>query len=172
MTTEVVGNCGISVAPALPEKVEELQAYLSGSASWLPFEETNFANYMDAWPDIAVNTIMQVGHNTLRLMAMGMEDRAPNDGELLHMQEMLEKELNAGALGLSSGLFIATGCYSEPDELHALGSVLKKHSARYSSHARDESHCVHEAVAEAIDVGETCGVHVQLVHMKLSDTDN
>ena len=121
MTIEVVGNCGFSVAPALPEKVEELQAYLSGSASWLPFEETNFANYMDAWPDIAVNTIMQVGHNTLRLMAMGMEDRAPNDGELLHMQEMLEEGLNADALGLSSGLFIAPGCYSEPDELHALG---------------------------------------------------
>jgi N-acyl-D-aspartate/D-glutamate deacylase len=36
-------------------------------------EETDFARYMDGWPDIAVNTVMQVGHNTLRLMAMGME---------------------------------------------------------------------------------------------------
>ena len=101
-----------------------------------------------------------------------MEDRAPNDGELLHMQEMLEEGLNAGALRFSSGLFIAPGCFSEPDELHSLGSVLKKHIARYSSHVRDRSHCVREAVAEAIDVGETCGVHVQLVHMKLSGTDN
>ena len=42
VTTEVIGNCGFSVAPALPEKVEELQAYLSGSAPWLPFEETEF----------------------------------------------------------------------------------------------------------------------------------
>jgi N-acyl-D-amino-acid deacylase len=172
VTTEVVGNCGFSVAPALPEKVEELRAYLSGSAPWLPFEETNFADYMDAWPDIAVNTIMQVGHNTLRLMAMGMEDRAPKDSELTHMQQMLEEGLEAGALGLSSGLFTAPGCYSAPEELHALGHVLKKHRARYSSHVRDESHGVHKAVAEAIDVGETCGVHVQLAHMKLSGTDN
>ncbi len=172
VTTEVVGNCGFSVAPALPEKVEELRRYLSGSAPWLPFEETNFADYMDAWPDIAVNTVMQVGHNTLRLMAMGMEDRAPSDGELVHIQQMLEEGLEAGALGLSSGLLTAPGCYSEPEELHALGAVLKKHEARYFSHVRDESHGVHDAIAEAIDVGETCGVHVQLAHMKLSGTDN
>ena len=73
VTTEVVGNCGFSVAPALPGKVDMLRDYLSGSAPWLTFEETDFARYMDRWPDIAVNTVMQVGHNTLRLMAMGTE---------------------------------------------------------------------------------------------------
>ena len=172
VTTEVVGNCGFSVAPALPGKVDELRDYLSGSAPWLPFEETDFQRYMDEWPDIAVNTVMQVGHNTLRLMAMGMEDRAPNEGERRHMQEMLEEGLEAGALGLSSGLFTAPGCYSEAEELHDLGRVLKAHGARYSSHIRDESHGVHEALAEAIEVGEECGVHVQIAHMKLSGIDN
>jgi hypothetical protein len=55
-----------SVAPALPGKIDALREYLSGSAPWLTFEETDFARYMDRWPDIAVNTVMQVGHNTLR----------------------------------------------------------------------------------------------------------
>ncbi len=172
VTTEVVGNCGFSVAPALPDKVDMLRDYLSGSAPWLPFEPTDFTRYMDAWPDISVNTIMQVGHNTLRLMAMGLEDRAPTDDELRHMQEMLAEGLDAGALGLSSGLFTAPGCYSVPEELHALGSVVKTHGGRYSSHVRDESHGVHDAIAEAIDVGEQCGIHVQLAHMKLSGMDN
>ena len=63
------------------------------------FEETDFARYMDSWPDIAVNTVMQVGHNTLRLMAMGMENRAPREAELRHMQDMLTEGLEAGALG-------------------------------------------------------------------------
>ena len=156
----------------MPGKVDELRDYLSGSAPWLPFEETDFQRYMDEWPDIAVNTVMQVGHNTLRLMAMGMEDRAPNEGERRHMREMLEEGLEAGALGLSSGLFTAPGCYSEAEELHDLGRVLKAHGARYSSHIRDESHGVHEALAEAIEVGEECGVHVQIAHMKLSGIDN
>jgi N-acyl-D-amino-acid deacylase len=172
VTTEVVGNCGFSVAPALPDKVDMLRDYLSGSAPWLPFEPTDFTRYMDSWPDIAVNTIMQVGHNTLRLMAMGLEDRDPSEDELRHMQEMLAEGLEAGALGLSSGLFTAPGCYSKPEELHALGAVVQAHGGRYSSHVRDESHGVHEAIAEAIDVGEACGIHVQLAHMKLSGMDN
>src|SRR5215217_5326158 len=127
VTTEVVGNCGFSVAPALPGKVDALRQYLSGSAPWLTFEVTDFARYMDGWPDTAVNTVMQVGHNTLRLMAMGMENRAPREAELRHMQDMLAEGLEAGALGLSSGLFTAPGCFSERDELRALGRVLKAH---------------------------------------------
>ena len=126
VTTEVVGNCGFSVAPALPGKAELLADYLSASAPWLPFTETDFASYMAAWPAIAVNTVMQVGHNTLRLMAMGMENRAPNDSELLHMQEMLAEALEAGALGMSSGLFTPPGLYAEPEEIRALGHVLKQ----------------------------------------------
>src|SRR4051812_41772862 len=168
VTTEVVGNCGFSVAPALPGKAELLADYLSASAPWLPFTETDFAGYMETWPAIAVNTVMQVGHNTLRLMALGMEHRTPSDSELLHMQEMLAEALEAGALGLSSGLFTPPGLYAEPDEIRALGRVLKQHGARYSSHIRDESHTVQDAVAEAIDIGESCGIHVQIAHLKLA----
>ena len=115
---------------------------------------------------------MQVGHNTLRLMAMGMENRAPGDSELRHMQEMLAEALEAGALGMSSGLFTPPGLYAEPDEIRALGRVLKQHGARYSSHIRDELHAVHDAVAEAIDIGESCGIHVQIAHLKLSGIDS
>ena len=72
------------------------------------------------------------------------------------------------ATDLLAGMALdAPGSFSERDELRALGRVLKAHGARYSSHIRDESHAVHEAVAEAIDIGEQCGVHVQIAHMKL-----
>ncbi|MGE0725155.1 MAG: amidohydrolase family protein [Alphaproteobacteria bacterium] len=170
VTTEVVGNCGISVAPALPGKVEMLARYLSASAPWLSFEETDFARYMDGWPAIAVNTVMQVGHNTIRLMAMGTENRAPRADEMAHMEAMLAEGLEAGALGLSSGLFTTPGCYAGREEMRALGRVLKAHGGRYSSHVRDEADGVHDAIAEAIDVGEHAGIHVQLAHMKLSGT--
>ncbi len=172
VTTEVVGNCGFSVAPALPGKAELLAHYLSASAPWLPFIETDFAGYMAAWPATGVNTVMQVGHNTLRLMAMGMENRPPNESELRHIQQMLAEALDAGALGMSTGLFTPPGLYAEPEEIRTLGRVLKQHGARYSSHIRDESHGVKEAVAEAIDIGESCGIHVQIAHLKLSGIDS
>src|SRR5215510_9530357 len=124
VTTEVVGNCGFSAAPALPGRVEMLRDYLAASAPWLEFRETTFADYLNSFPATSVNTVMQVGHNTLRFLAMGMEDRPPKPDELALMQRLLAEALDAGALGLSSGLFTAPGTYAKPEEMTALGSVL------------------------------------------------
>jgi N-acyl-D-amino-acid deacylase len=172
VTTEVLGNCGFSAAPALPGRVEILRDYLGASAPWLQFRETTFADYLGTFPATAVNTVMQVGHNTLRLMAMGMEDRAPAPDELALMQRLLAEALDAGALGLSSGLFTAPGIYARPEEMQALGGVLKKRGGAYSSHVRDEANHVFDAVREAIAVGEACDIHVQIAHLKLSGMDN
>ncbi len=172
VTTEIIGHCGFSVAPCLPGKVKLLKDYLSPSAPWLPFRELAFPEYLDTFPAASVNAGMLVGHNTLRLMVMGMEERAPTSAELGRMSELLEEALGAGALGMSSGLFTAPGSYARPDEMIALGRVLKRHNALYFTHLRDESNGVLEALEEAIEVGETCGIHVQVVHFKCSGTDN
>jgi N-acyl-D-amino-acid deacylase len=172
VTTEIIGHCGFSVAPVLPGKVELLRDYLSPSAPWLPFRETSFPDYLETFPPTAVNAGMLVGHNTLRLMVMGMAERAPSDAELKQMIALLEDALSAGALGLSSGLFTPPGSYAQPAELIALGHALKRHNAGYFTHLRDESNNVLEALAEAIEVAETCRVHVEVVHFKCSGTDN
>jgi N-acyl-D-amino-acid deacylase len=172
VTTEVIGHCGFSVAPVLPGKAELLRDYLSPSAPWLAFREGSFPDYLDSFPATAVNAGMLVGHNTLRLMVMGMEERAPDAAELNAMSELIEEALRAGALGLSSGLFTAPGSYAAPEEMVALCRVVKRHNAGYFTHIRDESDKVLEGVAEAIDVAESCGVHVEIVHFKCSGVDN
>jgi N-acyl-D-amino-acid deacylase len=172
VTTEIIGHCGFSVAPALPGKVELLRDYLSPSAPWLPFRELSFPDYLDTFPPTAVNAGMLVGHNTLRLMVMGMDARPPNAGELDAMIALLEDALAAGALGLSSGLFTAPGSYAEPAELIALCNVVKRHNGAYFTHLRDESNKVIEAVEEALAVAGACGIHVEIVHFKCSGTDN
>ncbi len=172
VTTEVIGHCGYSCAPALPERVDQLADYLSPSAPWLTFRATNFRDYLDQYPALSVNTVHLVGHNTLRLMAMGMEDRPPTPAELDHMRALLVEALDAGALGMSSGLFTAPGSYSDVDEMVAIGSLLKDAGARYFTHLRDEGNTVYDSVQEAMEFAEQVGVHVQIVHMKLSGTDN
>ena len=172
VTTEIIGHCGFSVAPALPGKVELLKDYLSPSAPWLPFKEVTFPDYLDTFPTTAVNAGMLVGHNTLRLMVMGMANRAPSADEMAAMIALLEDALQAGALGMSSGLFTPPGSYAQPDEMIAFGHVLKRYNAGYFTHLRDESNHVLEALAEAIDVAQQCGVHVEIVHFKCSGTDN
>ncbi len=172
VTTEIIGHCGFSVAPCLPGKVELLKDYLSPSAPWTPFRELTFPQYLDSFPNTSVNAGMLVGHNTLRLMTMGMSDREPSASEQDQMIDLLEQGLRAGALGLSSGLFTPPGSYAKPAEMHALGRVLKAHNAAYFTHLRDESDHVLDAVQEAIDVAQACRVHVEIVHFKCSGLNN
>jgi len=172
VTTEVVGNCGFSAAPALPGHAALLAEYLSSSAPGLAFRDTSFAEYVDAFPPTAVNVILQVGHNTLRLMTAGMDDRPLTAVELARMESLLEEALAAGAWGLSSGLFTAPGGSAPPEEIHALARVLRRHDATYASHVRDEANAVFDAVREAIAVAEATGVHTQIAHLKLSGVDN
>ncbi len=172
VTTEIIGHCGFSVAPCLPGKVQLLKDYLSPSAPWLPFRERSFPEYLDTYPATAVNAGMLVGHNTLRLMVMGMDQREPTAEEMQRMIALLEEGLAAGALGMSSGLFTSPGSYARPEEMIALCKVLKRHNAGYFTHIRDESNGVLDAVDEAIHVAETCGIHVQIVHFKCSGMDN
>ncbi len=172
VTTEIIGHCGFSVAPVLPGKVALLRDYLSPSAPWLPFRETTFADYVATFPPTAVNAGMLVGHNTLRLMVMGMDARPPTAAELGEMIALAEEALAAGALGLSSGLFTAPGSYAGPAEMTALCRVVKHHNGGYFTHLRDESSKVIEAVEEAIAIARDCGVHVEIVHFKCSGSDN
>src|SRR5262249_45043981 len=126
VTNEIVGHCGFSVAPVLPGKVDLLKDYLSPSAPWTPFRELTFAEYLDSFPKTSVNTAMLVRHNTLRLMVMGMEKHASSEDELNVMVGLLQSALEAGALGMSSGLFPPPGSYTQPSEIHELGNVLKR----------------------------------------------
>src|SRR5262249_46596319 len=139
VTTEIIGHSGFSAAPALPGKVELLRDYLSPSAPWLPFRALTFPDYLDTFPPTAVNAGMLVGHNTLRLMVMGMADRPPTAHDMQAMIALLEEALDAGALGLSTGLFTTPGSYAQPDEIIALCRVVARHRAGYFTHIRDES---------------------------------
>src|SRR5438067_7038147 len=172
VTTEIIGHCGFSVAPCLPGKVQVLADYLSGGAPWLPFRETSFPDYLDSFPAVAVNAGMLVGHNTLRLMAMGLEDRAPTTAELDQMIALLDEGLRAGALGLSTGLFTPPGSFAEPAEIMALCEVVARHKAAYFTHIRDESNRVLDSVEEAIAVARAFPIHVEIVHLKCSGIDN
>src|SRR5437763_15545519 len=172
VTTEIIGHCGFSVAPVLPGKTQLLADYLSGGAPWLPFRETSFPDYLDTFPAVAVNAGMRVGHNTLRLMAMALEDRAPSKAELEQMIALLDEGLRAGARGLSTGLFTPPGSFAQPDEIMALCAVVARHKAAYFTHIRDESNRVLEAVEEAIAVARAYPIHVEIVHLKCSGIDN
>ncbi len=172
VTTEVIGHCGYSCAPALPGKAGILKDYLSPSAPWLTFIDQSFHDYLNSFPTTSTNIVPLVGHNTLRLMTMGLANRACSNDELEQMASLLEEALDAGAQGMSTGLFTPPGAFSKPEETIALAKIVKRKGGRYFTHLRDEANDVFSALDEAIDLGAQSGVHVQVVHMKLSGLDN
>lgn len=172
VTTEVIGHCGYSCAPALPGKAGLLKDYLSPSAPWLSFVDQSYAEYLASLPATSTNYVPLVGHNTLRLMVMGLANRAATSDELAQMAALIEAALDAGAWGLSTGLFTPPGAFASTEEVVALAKVAKQKGGLYFTHLRDEANQVFAALDEAIRVGREAGVHVQVVHLKLSGLDN
>lgn len=117
----------------------------------------------------SVNVASFAGHGTIRSRVMG-EDfrRRATAQELAAMQELLAGELEAGALGLSSGLEYDPGSYSAPAELVDLARVAAAHGGRYISHLRSEDQYFWEAVDEIIDIGRQARLPVQVTHVKLA----
>ena len=170
VTTEVVGNCGFSAAPVVPERAEELRRYVHGFGPHLDWSWQSFGDYLRVLgarrPE--VNVVALVGHSALRMGAMGMEDRPPRPDEQARMADLLRQALRDGAWGMSTGLVYPPSAFSHRDELIALGRVLAERDALYTSHIRGEGPTLLDSLEEAAAIGEAAGIRVQVSHLKAS----
>lgn len=173
VTTEICGNCGVSLLPSEPGCEAAVQEYfsselempLNGKQITMP----SMTAYVRAVRNsgTALNVGMLVGHGTLRLSVMGFVDRPPTTQELEQMKSLLDRELSAGAMGMSLGLIYPPSAYGTTDELVELAKVVKKHNAILAVHMRSESVHIFEAVDEMLSVAEKSGVHLEISHLKL-----
>ena len=117
----------------------------------------------------AVNIASYAGHNTLRNIVLGANNRnIATEEQTNSMERLLQTELNNGALGLSSGLEYEPGVYSESEEVLALAHITAAANGRYTSHIRSEDRFIWESVDELIDIGRQTGMPVHYSHMKLA----
>jgi N-acyl-D-aspartate/D-glutamate deacylase len=142
VTLEVVGNCGFSWRPRC-RAPRRCCRYLASSATWLPFHD-DVRRLRGEFPSTSVNVILQVGHNTLRLIR-GLRIVCSHRTRWPHGL-LLEEALAGGAWGLSSGLFTARAIRRRRRD-PCLARVLRRHGAAYSTHVRDEANQGLEACA-------------------------
>ncbi len=117
----------------------------------------------------AINVATAVGAGTVRSLVLGGDyRRRATPAEIEVMQALVDRAMQDGALGLSSGLEYDPGFYAAPEELAALASVVARYGGYYASHVRDEEHEAFAAWREAIEVGRKTGVPVQISHIKLA----
>ena len=172
ITTVIVGNCGFGAAPAAAAQVQmrAIQEVGREFEPWVGY--AGYLEYVDANPP-SLNVAALVGHHTVRRAAMGgVEMRAPTSDELAAMRRMVAEGMEAGAVGMSTGLVYEPGRYAETAEVVTLAEEVAARGGIYVSHMRNEGDGLLDAVRETIGIGEAAGCGVEISHHKTIGKDN
>ncbi|HWC96487.1 MAG TPA: D-aminoacylase [Candidatus Sulfopaludibacter sp.] len=143
VTTVITGNCGGS--------------------------ELNLSAWFDKLEKLGlgINVASLVGHNTVRREVMGSANRLATPEEIRKMQSLIDRAMQEGAVGFSTGLEYVPGTYSNTAEVVALAKAAAAHGGVYTSHMRDEGIHEIEAITEAVNVGKEAGMPVEISHLKI-----
>ena len=167
ITTEILGNCGISVAP-LSKRSRDLMKTVTG---WMtpedrPWDWESMADYLSLLEvkGVPVNVGALTGHGAVRAIAMGFRSGRPSHDEFELMKKHLAEALEQGSLGMSLGLIYAPGMYADTKELMGLAKVVKQYNGLLTSHIRGSSETNLFAERELIRIGEESGCRVHRSH--------
>jgi len=172
VTSVVVGNCGISAAPVtLRGKLPEPMNLLGESNE---FRYPSFAAWRRAIGESrpAINVAALVGHTALRSSHMDHLDRTATPSEIAAMRVQLEEALDAGALGLSTGLAYLSANAASAGEVMELARPLAAAGAVYTTHMRTEADLILDAMQEAFEIGRSSKVPVVISHLKCAGIAN
>ncbi|CAG9167590.1 N-acyl-D-amino-acid deacylase family protein [Cupriavidus pampae] len=172
VTTVIVGNCGISAAPVTLAGDPPDPMNLLGHAD--AFRYPDFRSYVAAVnaAQPSVNVAALVGHTALRSNHMDRFDRAASADEITAMRAQLQEALDAGALGLSTGLAYANAFSAPTEEVLALAAPLADAGGLYATHLRSEFAEILEAMDEAFRIGRHARVPVVISHLKCAGVAN
>ncbi|NYE18081.1 N-acyl-D-amino-acid deacylase family protein [Microbacterium immunditiarum] len=168
VTTEIVGNCGVTLAPVSPSSSTSISALLksfgyTGTIGWL-----SLADLFDeiAGEGTSQNLAWFVGHSAIR-DAAGVRGPRVDATQTRRMQRLLAESLDAGALGMSTGLEYGSGRDASTEELLALAQTLHTKGAGYASHIRNRDASIDAAVDEFFSIAHAADHLVQLSHLNV-----
>ncbi|MBR2358622.1 MAG: hypothetical protein IKA65_11450 [Lentisphaeria bacterium] len=170
---EVSGNCGLSPFPLSSLNREHLAALYRKYQVQLDWSD--LSSYMGRLQEKspALELFPLVGHNTLRAAVTGYEKERLSQDELSGMCQILDRELAAGALGLSAGLLYVPGCFADEAELTALLKVVARHDKIFAIHLKSEGEMLEEALDFTLNIARASGLKkLHLSHLKTSGKSN
>ena len=173
VTTQVAGQCGSSVAPWYPENARkygvtpEQEQRLAGKAT-MP------SDFMKAAEEVhhGTNVAYFIGHSPIRGKVQGFTDALATPEQMAEMQSYVKDAMEAGFLGVSTGLVYAPSVYARTEELIELMKAAAPYGGMYVSHIRGEGNSCLQAVREAIRIGEESGCSVFISHIKVMGKHN
>lgn len=177
ITTEVLGQDGVSMAPLPIEYIEPWKKNIAGldgkndDIDW-KFKYTNNYLKMIEKSEPALNEYYLLPHGNVRMEAMGLQDREPTKAEIKKMCDITRREMEAGCIGLSSGLIYMPCAYSKTEELIEMCKVVKEYDGIFVVHQRSEADTILDSMREIIEIGIKSGVHIHFSHFKVCGKKN
>lgn len=171
VTLEVMGE-GSSMGPlneAMKRDMVLSQGDIKFNVEWTTLGE--YLEYLER-KGVSTNVASFVGATTVRVYAVGYEDRKPASKELEQMCGLVRQAMQEGAVGVSSSLIYAPGVYADTDELIALAAVAGKYGGMYISHLRSEGNDLLAALDELIDTARKANVAAEIYHLKAAGQSN
>jgi N-acyl-D-amino-acid deacylase len=177
ITTEVLGQDGISMAPLPLAYVEDWKknlAGLEGVSDTVDWSWKTTEGYLAALEarGLVLNESYLVPHGNVRMEAMGLEDRAPTIEEVDAMTRIVRREMEAGALGLSSGLIYIPCAYGDVAEIIAMCRVVAEFGGVFVVHQRSEANNILASMDEILRIGRESGVRLHFSHFKICGRKN
>ncbi|MEV7953624.1 amidohydrolase family protein [Streptomyces sp. NPDC087532] len=180
VTLEVLGQDGLSYAPVDDRTLAEVRRAITGWNGGAPedtdldFDWRTVGEYLDRLDrnfdgrGIAVNAAYLIPQGTVRMYAMGWEDRPATEAELTRMKELVAQGMADGAVGMSSGLTYTPGMYADDAELTELCRVVAEHGGYYCPHHRSYGAGALDAYAEMVRLTRNAGCALHLAHATMN----
>lgn len=165
ITTAVGGNCGSSVAPLSRDVTTPTMIDGFGYNTDICRDVSTFLHTAEPL-SLGVNHAFLIGHGSVRQAVMGMENRPSTQKELEEMKKLVSDGLDAGALGVSFGLFYTPGSYAGQTELIALAKIAAEKGKIITAHIRDEADHLIDAVEEFLHIAAVSGAKAVFSHHK------
>jgi N-acyl-D-amino-acid deacylase len=170
VTTDVIGLDGISYAPAKRQDLRMLRDYLAGlnGRPDIAYDWSTIPEYLSRFDGrAAANVAFLLPHNCLRIPVMGMEARRPTAAERGRMAALAREGMEAGAIGLSTGLVYPPCCYADTEELIALCRPVARLGGFYVPHIRTYEAGIGAAIEETFRIGREAGIPVHISHFRV-----
>ncbi len=177
ITTEILGQDGISMAPLPKMFIEPWRKNLAGlegesdAIDWT-YENTEQYLKMIEAAKPSINETYLLPHGNIRMEAMGLSNRQPTKEEIEKMREITKREMEAGCIGVSSGLIYMPCAYAQTDEIIEICKIVKAYGGIFVVHQRSEADDILASMVEILRIGRASGVKIHFSHFKVCGKNN
>ncbi|MEV4039186.1 N-acyl-D-amino-acid deacylase family protein [Streptomyces umbrinus] len=177
VTLEVIGQDGLSYAPVDDRTLAEVRRAITGwngNGDDIDFTWRSVGEYLDrldhgfGGEGIAVNAAYLIPQGSVRMLALGWDDREATPRELDRMRQLVAEGMRQGAVGMSSGLTYTPGMYAKDSELTELCRVVAEYGGYYCPHHRSYGAGALDAYREMVELTREAGCSLHLAHATMN----